>query len=123
VFGLPRRNTPGLEGISSDLLNLRVDLILEEANEFSEAVASRDLDAMADALADLVYVSYGAAVTLGIDLDDVVAEVHMSNMSKLGPDGRPFLRQDGKVLKPETYMPPDIHGVLKAQPPLPRPNR
>ena len=119
LFGLPRRRTPGLDGVSDELLDLRVELVLEEAHEFREAVALRDLTAMADALADLAYVVYGAAVTLGIDLDDVVAEVHESNMTKLGVDGRPILRKDGKVLKPPTYRAPDIKIVLDTQPPIP----
>jgi predicted HAD superfamily Cof-like phosphohydrolase len=91
--------------------------------EFEEAARSRDLTGMADSLADLVYVTYGAAVTLGIDLDDVVAEVHASNLSKMGPEGRPRLRQDGKVLKPASYEPPDVDLVLENQGPLPRPGR
>lgn len=123
LFGLPRRPTPGIDGIPDELLDLRIRLIKEEADEFEEAAMRRDLAAMADALADLLYVTYGAAVTLGIDLDDVVAEVHASNLSKLGPDGRPILRSDGKVLKPDTYQPPDVDRVLESQPPLPRPGR
>lgn len=121
LFGLPSRRTPGTDGVPDELLRLRVDLIREEAEEFADAAAQRDLQAMADALADLVYVTYGAAVTLGIDLDDVVAEVHESNLTKLGPDGRPVMRGDGKVLKPPGYRPPDVERVLAEQPPLPWP--
>ena len=123
LFRLPSRRRPGLQGVSDDLLELRVSLIDEEAREFADAVRKRDLCSMADALADIVYVAYGAAVTLGIDLDDVLAEVHSSNLSKLGRDGRPIYRSDGKVLKPDTYRPPDIERVLDEQPPLPRPHR
>ena len=123
LFNLPRRRTPGLDDIPDELLALRVGLIHEEAEEFEVAASSRDLTAMADALADIVYVTYGAAVTLGIDLDDVVAEVHASNLTKLGPDGQPIMRSDGKVLKPESYEPPDVTRVLKAQGPLPKPDR
>ena len=66
----------------------------------------------ADALADLVYVVYGMALETGIDLAAVLAEVQRSNMSKLGPDGRPVYREDGKVLKGPGYVPPDVAGAL-----------
>ena len=72
----------------------------------------------ADALADVVYVAYGSAVTYGIDLDAVVREVHHSNMSKLDAQGNPILRKDGKVLKSEQYRPPDVRKVIDEQPPL-----
>lgn len=73
---------------------------------------------VADALADIVYVAYGTALTYGIDLDAVLQEVHRSNMSKLGPDGRPILREDGKVLKGPGYFPPAIGEVLRTQRPI-----
>ena len=68
----------------------------------------RDTAAAADALADLVYVVYGMALETGIDLAAVLAEVQRSNMSKLGPDGRPVYREDGKVLKSPGYIPPNV---------------
>ncbi len=123
LFGLPWRPTPNLEGVPDQLLELRVNLIREEAEEFAQAVADRDLTAIADALADLVYVTYGAALTLGIDLDDAVAEVHRSNLTKLSADGTPELRHDGKVLKPDSYEPPELEPVLSMQPPMARPAR
>jgi predicted HAD superfamily Cof-like phosphohydrolase len=67
---------------------------------------------IADALADIVYVVYGAALTYGIDLDAVLREVHRSNMSKLDSDGKPVLRADGKVLKSDRYVRPDIAAAL-----------
>ena len=92
--------------------DLRVELILEETEEYYAAVAAEDVVEIADALADLVYVAYGAALTHGIDLDAVLAEVHRSNMSKLGADGRPVLREDGKVIKGPNFRRPDVAGVL-----------
>jgi predicted HAD superfamily Cof-like phosphohydrolase len=76
---------------------------------------------LADALGDIVYVAYGAAVTYGLDLDAVLAEIHRSNMSKLGLDRRPIMRADGKVLKGPAYRPPDIGTVLATQLALPFP--
>ena len=70
----------------------------------------------ADALADLIYVVYGMALETGIDLAAVLAEVQRSNMSKLGSDGRPVYREDGKVLKGPGYFPPDVGGVLGIDP-------
>ena len=88
-------------------------------DEFVDAVAASDLVAIADELADIVYVAYGTAVTYGIDLDMVLGEVHRSNMSKLGKDGRPLIRDDGKVIKSDQYFPPDVARVLELQRPLP----
>jgi predicted HAD superfamily Cof-like phosphohydrolase len=119
AFGLPGAASPRHAGVPTALTELRIDLLVEEVQEFAEAARSGDLVALADALADIVYVTYGAALTYGIDLDAVLREIHRSNMSKLGSDGRPVLREDGKVLKPGTYRPPDVKAVLAAQLPLP----
>jgi predicted HAD superfamily Cof-like phosphohydrolase len=91
---------------------LRVDLIDEEFNEFKEALAAKDIVAVADALTDILYVVYGAGAAFGIDLDATFAEVHDSNMSKLGEDGQPIFREDGKVLKGPNYFKPDLFSVL-----------
>lgn len=85
----------------------------EEFGELIQAVAQRDLVAIADALADIVYVAYGTALTYGVDLDAVLHEVHRANMSKLDADGRPIRRADGKVLKSDRYSPPDVAAVLR----------
>lgn len=119
AFGLPRRRLPSLDGVDRQLLELRTRLLDEETAEFAAAAAQRDLAAIADALADVVYVAYGTAVTVGLDLDAVLDEVHRSNMSKLDEEGRPVLRDDGKVLKSPRYFPPDVASVLASQPPLP----
>jgi predicted HAD superfamily Cof-like phosphohydrolase len=105
--------------VPAELAALRVRLLAEEAREFAAAAQGGDLIAIADALADIVYVAYGSAITYGIDLDAVLSEVHRSNMSKLDVDGRPLLREDGKVLKSARYTPPDVAGVLRRQHPLP----
>ena len=131
VYGLPvRTDGPGLERES---LTMRMSLIAEEFAELVGAVygeaargeveaayeraaaaddGRRDTVEAADALADLVYVVYGMALETGIDLAAVLAEVQRSNMSKLGSDGRPVYREDGKVLKGPGYFPPDVAGGL-----------
>ena len=104
--------------MGDSLAQLRVRLLREEVEEFAAAVERRDLIAIADALADVVYVAYGSAVTYGLDLDAVVREVHSSNMSKLDTDGQPILREDGKVLKSARYRPPNLGRVVAEQLPL-----
>ena len=92
---------------------LRWDLIDEECNiELRQALDERNLIEVADALTDILYVVYGAGHAFGIDLDKCFEEVHASNMSKLGADGRPVLRGDGKVLKGPEYWRPDLKKVL-----------
>ena len=93
---------------------LRLELIQEELDELSDAIADRDMIQIADALTDLLYVVYGAGHTFGLDLDECFHEVHASNMSKLGEDGRPLHREDGKVLKGPNYFEPDLEGILGA---------
>jgi predicted HAD superfamily Cof-like phosphohydrolase len=117
-FDLHRQADPNAE-IGPDLAALRVTLLEEEVCELADATAKRDIVQIADALADIVYVTYGAAINYGINLDAVLFEVHRSNMTKLGSDGRPVLRADGKVGKSELYRPPDVQGVLMRQPSLP----
>lgn len=114
TFGLPGNDSPTAD-VPADLAALRVRLLAEEVEEFAVATDERDLVGIADALADIVYVAYGAAVTYGIDLDAVLAEVHRSNMTKLDADGRVLLREDGKVMKSDRYTPPDVASVLREQ--------
>ena len=118
AFDLPAAHEP-TTSIPADLRQLRVDLLVEEVREFADASAAKDIVGIADALADILYVTYGAALTYGIDLDAVVREVHRSNMSKLDEHGRPIRREDGKVLKSALYSKPDVVTVLKGQLPLP----
>ena len=93
---------------------LRLELIQEELDELSDAVADRDMIQIADALTDLLYVVYGAGHSFGLDLDECFEEVHRSNMSKLGENGRPIHREDGKVMKGPGYFEPDLEGILGA---------
>ncbi len=111
AYGLPMRDEP-TAGVGSDQAVLRQALIEEEVGELADAVRAGDVVGVADALADIVYVAYGTAHVYGIDLDAVLDEVHASNMTKLGADGRPVRRADGKVLKGPHYRPPDIAAVL-----------
>lgn len=122
AFGLPIARMPSADGIAPELRDLRIRLLEEEVLEFVESAQINDLPGMADALGDVVYVAYGTALTYGVDLDAVLAEIHRANMSKLDSDGEPVLRCDGKVLKSGRYRAPDIAAVLAEQPPLPFPD-
>ncbi len=93
---------------------LRLDLIQEELDELAQAMEDRDMVQIADALTDLLYVVYGAGHAFGIDLDECFQEVHSSNMSKLGPNGKPIHREDGKVMKGPGYFEPDLESILGA---------
>lgn len=95
-----------------DLRQLRYDLIKEELGELREAFERKDEVEVADALTDLLYVVYGAGHAFGIPLDKCFEEVHASNMSKLGEDGQPIYREDGKVLKGPRYFAPMLEPVL-----------
>ena len=94
---------------------LRLELIREEYEELEEAIENRDMTGVADALTDLLYVIYGAGHAFGIDLDACYTEVHSSNMSKLGEDGRPLKREDGKVLKGPNFFEPELEMILAQQ--------
>ena len=97
---------------SIDERALRMSLLEEEFDEYLEAEENADIVEIADALADIIYIALGTAVSYGIPLDKVFEEVHRSNMAKL-VDGKVLRRADGKVQKPEGWTPPDIAGVLK----------
>ena len=89
-------------------MRLRYDLIKEELEEFKEALKDKNLTEVADSLTDILYVTYGAGVAFGIDLDKCFNEVQKSNMSKLGADGKPIYNKDGKVMKGPKYFKPDL---------------
>ena len=94
---------------SSDKINkLRIDLIKEELDELKEAMNNNDLLEVADALTDILYVTYGAGHAFGIDLDKCFEEVQNSNMSKLGGNGEPIYNESGKVMKGPNYFKPDL---------------
>jgi len=91
-----------------NLSALRLDLIEEEVQELRDGLANKSMLEIADALTDILYVVYGAGHAFGIDLDDCFHEVHSNNMTKLGADGRPLYREDGKVMKGPNYREPDL---------------
>lgn len=96
-----------------DTQRLRIELIREELDELVDAISNDDIVEVADALTDILYVTYGAGHAFGINLDDCFDEVHSSNMSKLGATGRPIYRDDGKILKGENYFAPDLTKIVK----------
>ena len=91
---------------------LRIDLIKEELEEFTQAMNDKNLLEVADALTDILYVTYGAGHAFGIDLDKCFEEVQNSNMSKLGEDGKPIYNEAGKVMKGPNYFKPDLSKYL-----------
>ena len=106
TFGQEVKNKPSF---STDKINkLRIDLIKEELDEFTEAMKNKDLLEVADALTDILYVAYGAGHAFGIDLDKCFEEVQNSNMSKLGSDGKPIYNEYGKVMKGPDYFKPNL---------------
>lgn len=110
TYDLPVVESPGHP--SNERIQLRRNLISEEYWEYDRAVDKGDLLNIAQELADLLYVVYGAALEYGIPLDEVVAEVHRANMSKLDADGSVIRREDGKVMKGPNYKAPDIESIL-----------
>ncbi len=90
------------------ITSLRYDLIKEELDEFKEAIKNKDIKEVADALTDILYVTYGAGHAFGINLDKCFEEVQSSNMSKLGIDGKPIYNEKGKVMKGPNYFKPDL---------------
>jgi len=106
TFGQEVKDKPSF---SSDKINkLRIDLIKEELEELTDAMKNKDLLEVADALTDILYVTYGAGHAFGIDLDKCFDEVQNSNMSKLGKDGNPIYNESGKVMKGPNYFKPDL---------------
>jgi len=89
-------------------MSLRFDLIKEELDELKVAMETKNLREVADALTDILYVTYGAGCAYGIDLDKCFKEVQRANMSKLGNDGKPIYNEKGKVMKGPNYSPPDL---------------
>lgn len=110
AFGQEVKDHPELADFNT--AELRLELITEEVQELATAIDNDDIVEIADALTDILYVVYGAGHAYGIDLDDCFDEVHRSNMSKLGEDGKPIYREDGKVMKGPNYSAPDLEGVI-----------
>ena len=106
TFGQEVKTKPSF---SSDKINkLRIDLIKEELDELQEAMKNNDLLEVADALTDILYVTYGAGHAFGVDLDKCFEEVQNSNMSKLGENGEPIYNESGKVMKGPNFFKPDL---------------
>ena len=106
TFGQEVKNKPSF---STDKINkLRLDLIKEELSELTDAMNNKDLLEVADALTDILYVTYGAGHAFGIDLDKCFDEVQNSNMSKLDENGKPIYNENGKVMKGTNYFKPDL---------------
>ena len=106
TFGQEIKTKPSF---STDKINkLRVDLIKEELSELTEAMNNKDLLEVADALTDILYVTYGAGHAFGINLDKCFEEVQNSNMSKLDENGKPIYNEHGKVMKGPNYFKPDL---------------
>ena len=95
------------------ITSLRLNLIKEELLELEEAIEKKDINEVADALTDILYVTYGAGHAFGIDLDKCFEEVQNSNMSKLDKDGKPIYNDMGKVMKGENYFKPDLSKFIK----------
>ena len=91
------------------IIDLRIDLIREELSELEEAIDKKDIKEVADALTDILYVTYGAGHAFGVNLDKCFEEVQNSNMSKLGSDGKPIYNEHGKVMKGPDYFKPDLN--------------
>ena len=110
-FGQEVKSKP--EFPSDDTVKLRIELISEELQELVNACNAGDIIEVADALTDILYVTYGAAHSFGIPIDECFKEVQRSNMSKLGEDGKPIYREDGKVMKGPNYSVPNLKNVLQ----------
>ena len=110
TFGQEVKKKPSF---STDKINkLRLDLIKEELSELTNAMNNKDLLEVADALTDILYVTYGAGHAFGINLDECFKEVQKSNMSKLGKDGKPIYNKDGKVMKGPNFFKPNLKKLL-----------
>ena len=111
TFGQEVKNKPSFS--SEKINNLRYDLIREELEELKDAMENKNLLEVADALTDILYVTYGAGHAFGINLDDCFDEVQKSNMSKLDDKGNPIYNESGKVMKGPKYFKPDLNKFIK----------
>jgi predicted HAD superfamily Cof-like phosphohydrolase len=114
TFGIPNEYTPKAT-ISNDLIDLRFKLMAEENEEYLEAAKNGDLVEVADALGDMMYILCGTILSHGMQhkIEEVFEEIQRSNMSKLGEEGKPIYREDGKVLKGPNYFKPNIAKIIE----------
>ena len=110
TFGQEVKTKPSFS--TDKINNLRLDLIKEELSELTEAMNNKDLLEVADALTDILYVTYGAGHALGINLDKCFEEVQNSNMSKLDENGKPIYNESGKVMKGPNFFKPDLSKII-----------
>ena len=110
TFGQEVKTRPDIP--DGKTVNLRIELIAEELEELWDACEKKDVTEIADALTDILYVTNGAGHAFGIDLDKCFQEVQNSNMSKLGTDGKPIYREDGKIMKGPNYFEPNLKKCL-----------
>jgi len=113
-FGIDTQETPNVE-IPEETTTLRYNLMKEENDEYFEAARNKDIVEVADALGDMLYILCGTILSHGMQykISEVFEEIQRSNMSKLGTDGKPIFRDDGKVLKGPSYFKPDIKSILE----------
>ena len=111
TFGQEVKDKPSFP--DKKIQDLRYELIREELDEFKQAIEDKNLKEVADALTDILYVTYGAGHAFGIDLDKCFEEVQSSNMSKLGSDGKPIYNESGKVMKGPNYFQPNLRKFLE----------
>jgi len=110
AFGVPFKEQASL--IPNHDFIRRLTLITSEVGELGDAIRTRDLLKIADAIGDLLYVTFGMATEMGIDIDAIFTEIHRSNMTKIGPDGSIHKDVGGKILKPATYSPANLKPLL-----------
>tara|TARA_B100001115_G_C15633801_1_gene304673 strand:- start:29 stop:421 length:393 start_codon:yes stop_codon:yes gene_type:complete len=113
-FGIESKESPSVQ-IPDKTISLRYNLMREENEEYLEAAKNKDMVEVADALGDMLYILCGTILSHGMQhkITEVFDEIQRSNMSKLGSDGKPIYREDGKVLKGPSYFKPDIKSVLE----------
>ena len=110
IFGQEVKQTPSFP--SEKIQDLRIKLIEEEFLELKEAIKNQDIKEVADALTDILYVTYGSGHAFGVNLDKCFEEVQKSNMSKLGKDGKPIYNSEGKILKGPNYFKPNFDKII-----------
>ena len=111
TYGQEVKSKPSLP--NKKIIQLRIDLIKEELDELNSAINEKNLIEIADALTDILYVTYGAGHSFGINLDKCFAEVQRSNMSKLGADGKPIFNEQGKVMKGPNFSKPNLKQFIE----------
>lgn len=113
TYGLPVHEKPTLLSLQEQILHSR--LLDEELDELAAAEYNDDMKEIADAIGDAIYILFGRAVHMGLPINRILQEIHASNMSKLGEDGKPIYREDGKILKGPNFFEPRIQAILDGE--------